>query len=240
MTISYNWLTEYLPIGQAGLPEKIEPEKLSKILTSIGLEVESLEKYEAIKGGLQGLVIGEVMTCEKHPDADKLKLTTVNIGAAENLQIVCGAANVAVGQKVVVANIGTTIYPTSGEPLTIKKTKIRGIESQGMICAEDEIGLGESHAGIMILPGDTPIGITAAKYFKLTEDYIYEIGLTPNRIDAMSHLGVARDVCAYLSHHNKKDITIRFPFKNNFKPDNQGLQMEWLLRTQKPASVMQV
>ena len=130
MIISYNWLSEYLP-------EIIEPEKLSKILTSIGLEVESLHKYEAVKGGLQALVIGEVMTCEKHPDADKLKLTTVNIGAAENLQIVCGAANVAVGQKVVVATIGTTIYPVTGDPMTMKKAKIRGVESQGMICAED-------------------------------------------------------------------------------------------------------
>src|SRR5436189_3470251 len=162
MTISYNWLSEYLP-------EKIEPEKLSKIPTSIGLEVESIEKQEAIKGGLQGLVTGEVLSCEKHPDADKLKLTTVNIGTAENLQIVCGAANVAAGQKVIVATIGSTLYPISGEPLTIKKAKIRGIESQGMICAEDEIGLGESHAGIMVLPQDTPVGMAAAKYFKLTE-----------------------------------------------------------------------
>lgn len=219
MTISYNWLCEYLP-------EKIEPEKLSKILTGIGLEVESLEKYEAVKGGLKGLIIGEVITCEKHPDADKLKLTSVNIGTAENLQIVCGAANVATGQKVVVATIGATIYPVNDEPLTIKKTKIRGIESQGMICAEDEIGLGQSHAGIMVLPEDAKVGIPAAEYFHLTEDHIFEIGLTPNRIDAMSHLGVARDVCAYLSHHNKKDITVKSPFKNNFKPDNQGLQME--------------
>ncbi len=222
MIISYNWLSEYLP-------EKIEPEKLSKILTGIGLEVESLEKYEIVKGGLQGLVIGEVITCEKHPDADKLKLTTVNIGAAENLQIVCGAPNVAVGQKVVVATIGATIYPISGEPLTMKKAKIRGVESHGMICAEDEMGLGESHAGIMILPNDTKVGITAAEYFKLTEDYIFEIGLTPNRIDAMSHLGVARDVCAYLSHHNKTEATVKLPFKNNFKPDNRGLQMEVII-----------
>ena len=219
MTISYNWLCEYLP-------EKVEPEKLSRILTSIGLEVESLEKYESIKGGLQGLVTGEVMTCEKHPDADKLKLTTVNIGTAENLQVVCGAPNVAVGQKVIVASIGTTIYPINGEPLTMKKAKIRGAESHGMICAEDEIGLGESHAGIIILPAETKVGIPAAEYFDLTEDYIFEIGLTPNRIDAMSHLGVARDVCAYLSHHNKSETSVKSPFKNNFKPDHQGLQME--------------
>ncbi len=222
MIISYNWLSEYLP-------EIIEPEKLSKILTSIGLEVESLHKYEAVKGGLNGLVIGEVLTCEKHPDADKLKLTTVNIGAEEKLQIVCGAANVAVGQKVVVATIGSTIYPITGEPMTMKKAKIRGVESQGMICAEDEIGLGESHAGIMVLPAETLVGTTAAEYFKLTDDFIFEIGLTPNRSDAMSHLGVARDVCAYLSHHNKKETVIKSPFKNNFKPDNQGLQMEVLI-----------
>ena len=226
MTISYNWLNEYLPTGQAGLPEKTEPEKLSKILTAIGLEVESLEKYEAVKGGLQGLVIGEVIECEKHPDADKLKLTKVNTGGSESLQIVCGAPNVAVGQKVVVATIGATIYPIGGEPMTMKKAKIRGVESQGMICAEDEIGLGQSHAGIMILPADTKPGTPAAEYFQLHEDFIFEIGLTPNRIDAMSHLGVAKDVCAYLSHHNKTEATVKSPFKNNFKVDHQGLQME--------------
>lgn len=219
MIISYNWLCEYLP-------EIIEPEKLSKILTSIGLEVESLHKYEAVKGGLNGLIVGEVLTCEKHPDADKLKVTTVDIGAAEKLQIVCGAHNVAVAQKVIVATIGTTIYPFTGEPMTMKKAKIRGVESQGMICAEDEIGLGESHAGIMVLPHDTVAGTPLAEFFKLTDDHIFEIGLTPNRIDAMSHLGVARDVCAWLSHHNKKDTIVKTPFKNNFKPDNQGLQME--------------
>ena len=222
MIISYNWLNEYMP-------EIIEPEKLSKILTSIGLEVESMEKYETIKGSLEGLLIGEVITCEKHPDADKLKITTVNTGNAEKLQIVCGAANVAVGQKVVVATIGTTIYPVTGDPVTMKKAKIRGVESQGMICAEDEIGLGESHAGIMILPDDSKVGMPAAGYFKLTNDFIFEIGLTPNRMDAMSHLGVARDVCAYLCHHTKKDTVVKTPFKNGFKPDNQGLQMEVII-----------
>ncbi|MBL7702564.1 MAG: phenylalanine--tRNA ligase subunit beta [Ferruginibacter sp.] len=219
MIISYNWLSEYLP-------ETVEPERLSKILTSIGLEVESLHKYEAVKGGLRGLVVGEVLTCEKHPDADKLKLTTVDIGAPEKLQIVCGAHNVAAGQKVVVATIGTTIYPFSGEPMTMKKARIRGVESQGMICAENEIGLGESHEGIMVLPQNTETGMPLADFFKLTDDHIFEIGLTPNRSDAMSHLGVARDICAYLSHHNKKETVVRSPFKNNFKPDNQGLQME--------------
>jgi phenylalanyl-tRNA synthetase beta chain len=229
MIISYNWLCEYLPTGQAGLPDIIDPERLSKILTAIGLEVESLEKKEAVKGGLSGLVVGEVITCEKHPDADKLKLTTVNIGSGENLQIVCGAPNVAAGQKVIVATIGTTIYPQSGEPVTMKKAKIRGVESQGMICAEDEIGLSDNHAGILILPSDAKTGMAAADWFKLKDDHIFEIGLTPNRIDAMSHMGVARDVCAYLSHHYKKDVHLRSPFKNNFKPDNQGLQMEVII-----------
>jgi phenylalanyl-tRNA synthetase beta chain len=223
MTISYNWLCEYLPVDQV---EKLDPEKLSKILTSIGLEVESLEKYESIKGGLQGLVTGEVMECEKHPDANKLKLTRVNIGSNELLQIVCGASNVAVGQKVIVATIGATLYPVNGEPMTMKKAKIRGVESQGMICAEDEIGIGESHDGIMVLPADTKAGTPAADYFKPYEDHIFEIGLTPNRIDAMSHLGVAKDVCAYLSHHNKAGAPVRSPFKNNFKVDHQGLQMD--------------
>ncbi len=226
MTISYNWLGEYLP-------EKIEPERLSKILTSIGLEVESLEKYESVKGGLQGLVIGEVISCEKHPDADKLKLTSVNIGADENLQIVCGASNVAAGQKVVVATTGATLYPTTGDPITIKRSKIRGVESQGMICAEDEIGLGASHAGIMVLDDKARVGAKASEYFKPYEDHIFEIGLTPNRIDAMSHLGVARDVCAYLSHHNKKEVLVKYPYKNNFKPDNQGLQMEVVIENKK-------
>ena len=218
MTISYNWLSEYLP-------EKLDPEKLSKILTSIGLEVESLETYEELKGGLEGLIIGEVMECSKHPDADKLNLTKVNIGTEELLQIVCGAANIAVGQKVVVATIGSTIYPFSGEPITMKKAKIRGSESFGMICAEDEIGLSDNHEGIMVLPSDTKIGLSAAAYFGTYNDVIFEIGLTPNRMDAMSHLGVAKDVCAYLSHHNKKDTHIKSPFKNNFKPDHEGLQI---------------
>ncbi|WP_301933027.1 phenylalanine--tRNA ligase subunit beta, partial [Ferruginibacter sp.] len=187
---------------------------MSKILTSIGLEVESLEQYEELKGGLQGLVIGEVVECEKHPDSDKLSLTKVNIGTEAPLQIVCGAPNVAVGQKVVVAIIGTTIYPTVGEALTMKKVKIRGVESFGMICAEDEIGLSDNHAGIMILPADVTIGIPAADYFHPYTDFIFEIGLTPNRMDAMSHLGVAKDVCAYLSHHIKKDTHVKLPYKN--------------------------
>ena len=216
MIISYNWLSEYLPVS-------IEPQKLSKILTSIGLEVESLHKYESLKGGLEGIVTGEVITCEKHPDADKLKITIVNIGAAEPVQIVCGADNVAAGQKVVVATVGSTLYPFSGEPINIKKAKIRGVESFGMICAEDEIGIGESHAGIIVLKDDVIPGTNAADIFETYADYVFEIGLTPNRMDAMSHLGVARDVCAYLSHQDKKELRAISPFKNTFKVDNNNL-----------------
>lgn len=218
MTISYKWLHEYLPVT-------VEPERLSRILTSIGLEVESMESYEEVKGVLKGLVIGEVLTCEKHPDADKLSLTTVNVGGESPLQIVCGAPNVAAGQKVVVATIGTTIYPASGDPLTMKKAKIRGVESHGMICAEDEIGLGSSHAGIMILKDDAVVGTPAAEYFKLYTDWIYEIGLTPNHMDAMSHIGVARDVVAYLSFHDKKHEAIKTPYSNSFKADNKSLSI---------------
>lgn len=213
MTISYNWLHEYLPVT-------VDPERLSIILTSIGLEVESFEQYESIKGGLQGLVIGEVLTAEKHPNADKLSVTTVNIGHGSPLQIVCGAPNVAAGQKVVVATVGSTIYPRNGEPLTMKVAKIRGVESHGMICAEDEIGISEDHGGIMVLPAELRPGVPAASYFKPFKDHIYEIGLTPNRMDAMSHLGVARDVCAYLAHHDRKDFVVKSPFNSSFAVDN--------------------
>jgi len=207
------------------LPVALEPERLSRILTSIGLEVESLHFYEEVRGGLKGLVIGEVLTVEKHPNADKLSVTTASIGN-EPLQIVCGAPNVAPGQRVVIAPVGTTIYPSSGEPLTMKVAKIRGVESHGMICAEDEIGLGNSHAGILVLPGEEKVGQAAAEYFKPYTDWIYEIGLTPNRMDAMSHWGVARDVCAYLSHHDKKELRARIPNTNGFKVDNTSLTVE--------------
>ncbi|GMV77280.1 MAG: phenylalanine--tRNA ligase beta subunit [Chitinophagaceae bacterium] len=219
MTISYNWLSEYLPVS-------VEPEKLSKILTSVGLEVESMEKYQSIKGGLEGLIIGEVLTCEQHPNADKLKITTVNINAQQPLQIVCGASNVAQGQKVVVATIGTTIYPLNGDAITMKVAKIRGIDSYGMICAEDEIGLSANHDGIIVLPNDVTVGTTAATYFNPYNDIIFEIGLTPNRMDAMSHYGVAKDVCAYLIHHNKEDFKIKNIFTNNFKADNNNLPIQ--------------
>jgi phenylalanyl-tRNA synthetase beta chain len=216
MTISYNWLSEYLPL-------KIDPEKLSRILTSVGLEVENLEKYESVKGGLKGLVIGEVLEAIPHPNADKLKLTKVNVGDPEPLSIVCGAPNVAAGQKVVVAPVGATIYPIKGEPVTMKVAKIRGIESYGMICAEDEIGLGESHAGILVLPSTAKAGTKAADLFHPYTDYIIEIGLTPNHMDAMSHLGVARDVCAWLSLHENKEYRAKQPSTAAFKPDNNSL-----------------
>lgn len=233
MTISYKWLSEYLPVT-------VDPERLSRILTSIGLEVESLSRYEEVKGGLDGLVIGEVLSTEKHPNADKLTLTKVNIGNGEPLSIVCGAPNVSAGQKVIVAPVGVTIYPTAGEPLTMKIAKIRGQESQGMICAEDEIGLGSSHSGILVLPGDAKVGTTVADYFKPYIDWIYEIGLTPNRMDAMSHWGVARDVCAYLTHHDKKNlaggsaaIKPRLPNNNAFKVDNTSLVIQVRVENEK-------
>ncbi len=218
MTISYNWLSEYLP-------EKIEPGKLGQILTAIGLEVESLEKFEEIKGGLKGLIVGEVMSCEKHPDADKLKVTKVSIGSGDLLQIVCGASNVATGQKVVVATVGSIIYPVNGEPITLRKATIRGVQSEGMLCAEDEIGIGTDHNGIMILAPETIPGTPVATIIPSYDDFIFEIGLTPNRMDAMSHLGVARDVCAYLSHHNKKESIVIAPYNKNFTADNQSLQI---------------
>lgn len=219
MKISYNWLHEYLP-------EKLDPEELGKILTSIGLEVEDMELQGA--ADLSALVCGEVVQCEKHPDADKLKLTKVDIGTGELLQIVCGAPNVAAGQKVIVARIGTTLYPLKGSPLTIKKAKIRGVESQGMICAADEIGIGEDHSGILLLPENTAPGTGIDRIISTEKDFIYEIGLTPNRMDAMSHWGVARDVCAYLSHHRGKAFVPRFPdaSANVLQRQEEGVSIE--------------
>lgn len=219
MKISYNWLKEYLPQNQmVKMPES--PQKMGEILTSVGLEVEGIEKYEEVIDNLEGIITGEVLSCEKHPDADKLKVTKVDIGNGEALEIVCGASNVAAGQKVIVATTGTTLHPTAGEPFAIKKAKIRGIQSNGMICAEDEIGLGHSHEGIIVLPEDTKVGIPASEYYQLYSDHTIEIGLTPNRMDAMSHLGVAKDVCAYLSHHQKKNLKVLSPFKHAFTRDN--------------------
>ena len=216
MTISYNWLSEYLPVA-------VDPEKLSKILTSLGLEVESFGRYESVKGRLEGIVIGEVLSAEKHPNAEKLTLTTVDIAKGEPLQIVCGAPNVAKGQKVLVAPVGTTIHPINSDPVTMKVAKIRGIESYGMICAEDEVGLGDDHSGIVVLPANAKVGKPAAEHFELYSDWVYEIGLTPNRMDAMSHLGVAKDVCAWLSHHNKKDSKPKTSLPTSFKPDTNTI-----------------
>lgn len=189
MKISYHWLNKYAATS-------LSPGEVGKLLTESGLEVEHIEAFESVKGGFIGLVTGEVKTCIKHPNADKLSLTTVDVGGERILNIVCGAPNVAAGQKVIVATEGTTLYPSEGEPFTIKKSKIRGEASEGMICAVDEIGLGTSHAGIMILPPDTKVGLPASEYFQVYTDSVFEIGVTPNRADALSHIGVARDVVA--------------------------------------------
>ncbi len=212
MTISYNWLKQYIDIPESA-------EEIGKVLTSTGLEVEKVEPHETVKGGLKGLVIGEVLTCAKHPNADKLSVTTVNVGGDRALPIVCGAPNVAAGQRVVVALPGTTVYPTKGEPFTIKLAKIRGEQSEGMICAEDEIGLGESHAGILVLNTNVPNGTPASEYFNVESDYQIEIGLTPNRADAASHIGVARDIRA------AKNRSLQWPSVDRFKVDNTNLSI---------------
>ena len=200
MKISHNWLKQIIAVEQS-------PEEISKILTNIGLEVELVEPFQTIKGGLEGVVVGKVLTCEKHPNADKLSVTTVNIGQSEPLKIVCGAPNVAVGQTVLVATIGTKLYDGDKE-FEIKKSHIRGEDSFGMICAEDELGLGTSHAGIMVLPDSVVAGTLAKDYFCIESDMTYEIGLTPNRVDAASHLGVARDLSAYLSQKTPIGIVL--------------------------------
>ncbi len=221
MRISYNWLKRYVATD-------LTAEKAAEILTDIGLEVESIEKVETIKGGLEGLVIGEVLTCEKHPDADKLSVTTVEYGEGP-VQIVCGAPNVAKGLKVVVATVGATLYPSdSDECFKIKKSKIRGVESLGMLCAEDEIGLGASHAGIMELDADATVGMGAKEYFKVEEDYALEIGLTPNRVDAASHIGTARDLVAYFAAQGQHSELI-MPSVDDFKIDSsecKGVEVE--------------
>ena len=212
MKISYRWLQQFINTDKT-------PEELSLILTNIGLEVESIDTVQTIPGGLAGLVIGYVKECAPHPNADRLKVTKVDVGLAEDLQIVCGANNVAVGQKVVVATVNTTIYPTVGEPFKISKSKIRGEVSEGMICAEDEIGLGHDHAGIIELDVDARIGSPASAYFNLEDDSVFEIGLTPNRADAASHLGVARDLAAYLK------LQLTMPDISGFKVQSQELNI---------------
>ena len=210
MKISYNWLKQYINIPESA-------EEIGHLLTSTGLEVENVEPFETVKGGLKGLVIGEVLTCAKHPNADKLSITTVDVGNEKPLHIVCGASNVAALQKVVVATVGTTLHPTKGEPFAIKSAKIRGEQSEGMICAEDEIGLGESHAGIIVLNTTVANGTPASSYYNIESDYTIEIGLTPNRADAASHMGVARDIKAA----KKRDLCI--PSVEQFKLDNTSL-----------------
>lgn len=191
MHISYNWLKQYIDFDWS-------PEELAEKLTGTGLEVEGLEKWESVEGGLEGVVIGEVLTCEKHANADKLKVTTVDVGGEEPLHIVCGAPNVAVGQRVPVATVGCTLFPEPGKPFEIAKRKVRGEVSEGMICAEDELGIGESHDGILVLPADTPIGAKGADIFGVETDWVFEIGLTANRAEAASHIGTARDIAALL------------------------------------------
>ena len=218
MKISYNWLKQFIKLDWA-------PEKTAELLTDLGLEVEGIDAYQSVKGGLEGVVIGEVLTCKKHPNADKLKLTTVDIGNGEALQIVCGAPNVAKGQKVPVATIGTTLYTDEGESWTIKKGKIRGEASHGMICAEDELGLGTSHDGIMVLDSKLKVGTLASDVFKIENDHVFEIGLTPNRSDAMSHYGVARDLKAGLT---QKEINLELitPSVSAFHTDNRMLKID--------------
>lgn len=218
MKISYNWLKNYVDFN-------LTPKDLGEVLTGVGLEVEDIMPFETIQGGLEGVVLGEVKECAKHPDADKLSVTKVDVGTGELLQIVCGAPNVAAGQKVVVAMVGSTLYPSGGEKLAIKKAKIRGIESFGMICAEDEIGLSESHAGIIVLNGDAKVGTKAADYFKVEKDFVLEIGLTPNRGDANSHIGVARDLAAALNVAYKAKVNFTKPDTSKFKVQSSKLKV---------------
>jgi phenylalanyl-tRNA synthetase beta chain len=215
MNISYKWLKDYIRLDES-------PEEVAKILTQIGLEVGSLEEVETVKGGMRGLVIGEVVTCDKHPNSDHLSKTTVNIGTGELLPIVCGAPNVAAGQKVVVATEGTILY-MGDEEFTIKKSKIRGEVSQGMICAEDEIGIGTNHNGIIVLEDSAKVGTPASVYYKIESDWQIEVDLTPNRIDACSHIGIARDLAAFLK--KTRDIQYTRPSVIHFKTDNHNLEI---------------
>lgn len=210
MKVSLNWLRQYLDID-------IDPEAVGEVLTGTGLEVEGMEKVESIPGGLAGIVVGHVLECGKHPGADRLSLTKVDTGGEEPLSIVCGAPNVAAGQYVVVATVGATLHPMSGEPFKIKKGKIRGEISAGMLCAEDELGLGESHDGIIVLDKAYEAGTPAAEVYELEEDYVYEIGLTPNRSDATNHLGVAFDLAAALNVNHDKDVAVKTPDVAAFK-----------------------
>lgn len=217
MNISYNWLKEYVNFD-------LTPEEVSAALTSIGLETEGVEEVQTIKGGLEGLVVGEVLTCEPHPNSDHMHITTVNLGQGEPVQIVCGAANVAAGQKVIVATLGTKLYDGE-ECFTIKKSKLRGVESNGMICAEDEIGVGTSHDGIIVLPADTVPGTLAKDYYNIKSEYVLEVDITPNRSDACSHYGVARDLYAWLVQNGHK-AELKRPCVDGFAVDNNDLNID--------------
>jgi len=218
MKISYNWLQQFLQVDW-------EPIKTGELLTDLGLEVEGIETKESIKGSLKGIVVGKVLTCTQHPNADRLKITTVDIGSEEPIQIVCGAPNVGVGQKVPVATVGTTLYDDKGEGFKIKKGKIRGEESHGMICAEDELGLGKDHDGILVLDDDIAVGTPGSKVFNIETDYVFEIGLTPNRSDAMSHFGVARDLRAGLIQNDIK-LELISPSVSDFHVDERTLRFD--------------
>ena len=216
MNISYNWLKEYVDFD-------LSPKEVAAALTSIGLEVGDVEEVQTIKGGLEGIVIGQVLTCEPHPNSDHMHVTTVDLGTGEPTQIVCGAPNVAAGQKVVVATLGTILY-NGDESFTIKKAKLRGVESNGMICAEDEIGIGTSHAGIIVLPDDAVVGTPAKDYYHTESEYIIEVDITPNRADACSHFGVARDLYAWLVQ-NGYQTSLKKPSVEAFAVDNHDLQI---------------
>ena len=216
MNVSYKWLKEYVDV-------ELTAQEVADALTSIGLEVEGVEEVQSIRGGLEGLVVGHVLTCEPHPNSDHMHVCTVNVGTPDIQQIVCGAPNVAAGQKVIVATLGTKLYDGDQE-FTIKKSKLRGVESNGMICAEDEIGVGESHDGIIVLPEDTPVGMKAAEYFGLESDWLIEVDITPNHSDACSHYGVARDLYAWLVQNGYK-TSLHRPSVEDFRVDNHDLQI---------------
>ena len=216
MNISYKWLKEYVDFN-------LTPQHIAEALTSIGLEVGSVEEVQSIKGGLKGLFVGHVLTCELHPNSDHLHITTVDLGKEEPQQIVCGAHNVAAGQKVIVADLGCVLYDGDKE-FVIKKSKLRGVESLGMICAEDEIGVGTSHDGIIVLPEDAPIGMPAAEYYHLESDWIIEVDITANRSDALSHYGVARDLYAWLKQ-NGYETSLHKPSCDAFQVDNENISM---------------
>ena len=218
MKISYNWLKQFIKLDW-------EATKTGKLLTDLGLEIEGVEPFSSVTGGLEGVIVGHVLSCEQHSNADRLKVTTVDLGLEEPVQIVCGAPNVAKGQKVPVATVGTTLYDADGKPWEIKKGKIRGEVSMGMICAEDELGLGKSHDGIMVLKEDLVPGTPLATVLEVENDVVFEIGLTPNRADAMSHWGVARDLKAGLLQH-EVSLELITPSTSSFHIDSRTLKMD--------------